>query len=73
MNGGTAGVYLMLQAAVLALGVLSDYNDVNVLVAGLHPRQGLAVHHISIQVQTSAESQTDREGGKRDLKKTDRQ
>lgn len=55
MNGGIASVYLMLQAAVLALGVLSNDDDVNVLVAGLNPRQGLAVHHISVQVQTGAE------------------
>lgn len=55
MNGGIASVYLMLQAAVLALSVLSNDDDVNVLVTGLDPWQGLAVHHISIQVQTGAE------------------
>lgn len=50
-------IYLMLQAAVLALCVLSNDDNVNVLVAGLNPRQGPAVHHVGIQVQTGPERQ----------------
>lgn len=40
----------MLQTAVLSLRVLPDDHDVNVLVASLDSREGLAVHHIGIQV-----------------------
>lgn len=48
MNGGISGVYLMLQAAVLPLCVLSNDDNINVLVAGLNTRQGLAVHQVCI-------------------------
>lgn len=41
---------LVLQTAVLALCVLPDDHDVNVLVASLDSREGLAVHHIGIEV-----------------------
>lgn len=41
---------LVLQIAVLSLCVLSDDHDVNVLVASLNSRKGLAVHHIRIEV-----------------------
>lgn len=41
---------LVLQIAVLSLCVLPDDHDVNVLVARLDSREGLAVHHIGIQV-----------------------
>ena len=41
---------LMLQTAVLSLCVLPDDHDVNVLVASLDSREGLAVHHIGIEV-----------------------
>lgn len=41
---------LVLQTAVFSLCVLPDDHDVNVLVASLDPREGLAVHHIGIQV-----------------------
>ena len=44
----------MLQAAVFPLGVLPDDQDVNILVSGLDPREGLAVHHIGVQIQTGA-------------------
>ncbi len=40
----------MLQTAVLSLRVLPYDHDVNVLVAGLDSREGLAMHHIGIQV-----------------------
>lgn len=42
--------YLMLQTAVFSLRVLPDDYDVNVLVASLDSREGLAVHHVGIQV-----------------------
>ena len=45
---------LVLQAAVFALCVLPDDEDVNALVSGLHPWEGPAVHHIGIQIQTGA-------------------
>lgn len=41
---------LVLQTAVLSLCVLPDDHDVNVLVASLNSREGLAVHHIRIEV-----------------------
>lgn len=41
----------MLQTAVLSLSVLPDDQDVNVLVASLDAWEGLAMHHIGIQVQ----------------------
>lgn len=41
---------LVLQTAVLSLCVLPDDHDVNVLVASLNSGEGLAVHHIGIQV-----------------------
>lgn len=40
----------MFQIAVLSLCVLPDDHNVNVLVASLDPRQGLAVHHVGKQV-----------------------
>lgn len=49
---------LMLQAAVLALRVLSDDDDVNVLVARLDSRKWLAVHQIGIKIQTRAKRVT---------------
>lgn len=45
---------LMLQTAVLPLRVLPDDHDVNVLMASLDPRERLAVHHVSKQVQACA-------------------
>lgn len=44
----------MLQAAVFSLCVLPDDHDVDVLVTSLDSREGLAVHHISKQVQACA-------------------
>lgn len=41
---------LMLQTAVFSLCVLPYDHDVNVLVASLNSREGLAVHHIGKQV-----------------------
>lgn len=41
---------LMFQTAVLSLCVLPDDHDVNVFMASLDSREGLAVHHISKQV-----------------------
>lgn len=41
---------LVLQTAVLSLRVLPDDHDVDVLVASLDCGEGLAVHHIGIQV-----------------------
>lgn len=48
-------VYLMLQTAVFPLSVFSDDDDIDVLVPSLHPRKGLAVHHIGIKVKTGSE------------------
>ena len=45
---------LVLQAAVFTLCVLPDDKDVNALVSGLDTWEGLAVHHIGIQIQTGA-------------------
>lgn len=47
-------MYLVLQAAVLALRVLPDDRDVDVFVAGPHSRERLAVHHIGIKIQSCA-------------------
>lgn len=46
--------HLMLQAAVLSLGVLPDGDDVHVCVASPHSRERLAVHHIGKQIQSGA-------------------
>ena len=46
--------HLMLKTTVLALCVLSDDDDVYVLVARLDPWEGLAVHYIGIEVQSCA-------------------
>lgn len=48
--GASGPSYLVLQTAVLPLRVLPNDQDVNVLVARLDPREGLAMHHIGIQV-----------------------
>lgn len=43
--------HLVLQAAVLALGVLPHDEDVDVAVPRLHPGKALAVDHVGVQVQ----------------------
>lgn len=48
---------LMLQAAVFPLCVFSDDYNVNVLVASLDSREGLAMHHVGVQVQTRADKE----------------
>lgn len=40
----------MFQITVLSLCVLPDDHDVNVLMASLDSREGLAVHHVGKQV-----------------------
>lgn len=44
----------MLQAAVLALGVFPDNEDIYVPVPGHYPRQALTVDDVGIEVQASA-------------------
>jgi hypothetical protein len=46
-----AGVGLVLEAAVLALGVLADNDKVDVLVSGRHAGDGLAERDGSIDVE----------------------
>jgi len=53
-NKAIVNTHFVLQAAVLSLRVLPDDHDVDVPVAGPHSRQGLAVHHIGIQIQSGA-------------------
>ena len=51
-RGGVAGrCHLVLQAAVLPLGVLTHDEDVDVAVPRLHPREALAVDDVGVEVQ----------------------
>lgn len=51
--------HLMLQATVLPLCVFSDDNDVDIFVPSFDTWQRLAVHHISIQIQSGAAKRED--------------
>lgn len=51
----------MLQATVLPLCVFSDDNDVDISVPSLDTWQRLAVHHISIQIQSGAAKREDQQ------------
>lgn len=48
-------MYLVLQRAVLSLGLLSDNDQVQVVVAGAIARQAVHVNHIGKQVQSTPE------------------
>lgn len=52
---------LMLQATVLPLCVFSDDNDVDISVPGFDTWQRLAVHHISIQIQSGTAKREDQQ------------
>lgn len=45
---------LMLQIAVFSFCVLPDDHDVDVPVSSLDSREGLAVHHVGVQIQACA-------------------
>jgi len=49
--GSRSVVYLVLQGAVLALGLFADDDQVQVVVAGAVARQAVHMHHVSKQVQ----------------------
>lgn len=53
--------HLMLQATVLPLCVFSDDNDVNISVPSFDTWQRLAVHQISIQIQSGAAKREDQQ------------
>jgi hypothetical protein len=60
-------MYLVLQRAVLSLSLLSDDDQVQVVVAGAVAGQAVHVHHVRKQVQPTPEQST---GGRGSLIRT---
>ena len=46
---------LVLDSAVLALGLLAHHNEVDIVVAELETRQALDAHHVRIQVELKSQ------------------
>lgn len=55
-------IYLVLQHGVLALGILPDNSNVDVLVVGWHSRERSALQHIHKQVQLISQGHVTRNG-----------